>query len=56
MMGRAHVTVDDIRALAAPVFRHRVLTNFQAESEGITPDVIVARLLDAVPAPSSGLT
>ncbi len=55
MMGRAHVTPDDIRRLAAPVFRHRVLTNFQAESEGVTPDTIVTRLLEAVPAPSSGL-
>jgi len=55
MMGRAHVTVDDIRALAAPVFRHRVLINFQAESEGLSSDAIVARLLDIVPAPASGL-
>jgi MoxR-like ATPase len=56
MMGRAHVTVDDIRALAAPVFRHRVLVNFQAESEGLTPDAIVARLVEAVPVPASGLS
>ena len=55
MMGRAHVTVEDIRRLAAPVFRHRILTNFQAESEGLTPDAIVTRLLETVPAPSSGL-
>jgi MoxR-like ATPase len=55
MMGRAHVTVDDIRVLAAPVFRHRVLTNFQAESEGLTPDAIVAQLIEVVPAPASGL-
>jgi MoxR-like ATPase len=56
MMGRAHVTADDIRVLAAPVLRHRVLVNFQAESEGLTSDTIVERLLEAVPAPSSGLT
>ncbi len=56
MMGRAHVTADDIRVLAAPVLRHRVLVNFQAESEGLTSDAIVERLLEAIPAPSSGLT
>jgi MoxR-like ATPase len=49
--GRYHVNFEDIRALAHPVLRHRVLTNFHAQSEGITADTIVDRLLDAVPAP-----
>ncbi len=48
--GRATVSIDDIRALAPPVLRHRVLLNFQAEAEGLTADAIVDRLLAAVPA------
>jgi MoxR-like ATPase len=53
--GRYHVSFDDIRALAHPVLRHRVLTNFRAESEGITSDAIVDDLLSAVPMPKSGM-
>jgi MoxR-like ATPase len=53
--GRYHVTYDDIRALAHPVMRHRVLTNFHAQSEGITSDTLVDRLLEAVPVPRSGM-
>ncbi len=51
--GRYHVSFEDIRALAYPVLRHRVLLNFHAESEGITSDQIVTQLLDAVPEPAS---
>ncbi len=51
--GRYHVNFEDIRALASPVLRHRVLLNFHAESEGVTTDQIVAQLLDAVPVPTS---
>jgi MoxR-like ATPase len=54
--GRYHVSVGDVRALAAPVLRHRIVTNFYAESEGVNADAIVARLLDAVPAPRSGMS
>jgi len=53
--GRYHVSFDDIRAMAHPVLRHRVLTNFRAESEGITTDSIVDELLSAVPTPKSGM-
>jgi MoxR-like ATPase len=53
--GRDHVTFDDIRALAHPVLRHRVLTNFHAESEGRTAGELVDMLLEAVPLPSSGM-
>jgi MoxR-like ATPase len=53
--GRYHVSFDDIRALAHPVLRHRVLTNFHAQSEGITTDSIVDKLLDAVAVPRSGM-
>ena len=53
--GRYHVSFEDVRALAHPVLRHRVLTNFHAQSEGITSDTLVDRLLEAVPTPRSGL-
>jgi len=53
--GRYHVSFEDIRALAHPVLRHRIITNFHAQSEGITTDDIVDRLLQAVPLPRSGM-
>jgi MoxR-like ATPase len=53
--GRYHVSFEDIRALAHPVLRHRVLTNFHAQSEGLTSDTLVDRLLEAVPVPRSGM-
>jgi MoxR-like ATPase len=53
--GRYHVSYEDIRAMAHPVLRHRVLTNFRAESEGITTDSIVDDLLSAVAMPRSGM-
>jgi MoxR-like ATPase len=55
MHGRYHVSVKDIQALAAPVLRHRVITNFYAESDHVTPDAITARLLEHLPVPTSGL-
>jgi MoxR-like ATPase len=55
LQGRSHVSFDDIRALARAVFRHRILMNFQAQSEKVTTDHIVERLLEAVPLPRSGL-
>ncbi len=55
MKGRYNVSCEDIRFLARPVLRHRVLTNFHAESENIKPRDIIERLLDDVPAPRSGL-
>jgi MoxR-like ATPase len=53
--GRYHVGFDDVRALAHPVLRHRIITNFHAQSEGVTTDAIVDRLLEAVPRPRSGM-
>lgn len=50
--GRATASMDDVRALALPVLRHRVLINFQAEAEGLDADAVVTRLLDEVPARS----
>jgi MoxR-like ATPase len=55
MQGRHHVSVKDIQALALPILRHRVIPNFYAEADGITSDRIIEQLLDAVPAPASGL-
>jgi MoxR-like ATPase len=53
--GRYHVSFDDIRAMAHPVLRHRILTNFRAESEGVTTDSIIDELLSAVATPKSGM-
>jgi MoxR-like ATPase len=55
MHGRYHVSVKDIQALAKPILRHRIVTNFYAESERITPDTIVERLLETVAVPRSGM-
>ena len=53
--GRYHVSFEDVRALAHPVLRHRVLTNFRAESEGVSSDALVDELLKHVPQPKSGM-
>ena len=53
--GKYHVSFDDIRALAHPVLRHRILTNFHAQSEGITSDTLIDRLLESVAVPRSGM-
>jgi MoxR-like ATPase len=55
MHGRYHVGFDDIRALALPILRHRILLNFHAQSERVTTDQIIAQLVKAVPQPKSGL-
>jgi MoxR-like ATPase len=44
-----------VRTLAHPVLRHRILTNFHAESERVSTDHIIDQLLEAVPVPKSGL-
>jgi MoxR-like ATPase len=53
--GRVHVACRDVRAVAPSVLRHRILTNFRAEADGISADDIVDRLLEAVREPHSGL-
>jgi MoxR-like ATPase len=53
MDGRSVPSPDDVRAIAAPVLRHRMLLNFQAEADGIDTDHVVARLLEAVHPESS---
>ncbi|HYC50071.1 MAG TPA: MoxR family ATPase [Gemmatimonadaceae bacterium] len=55
MKGRFHVSFEDIRALARPVLRHRIIRNFHAESERVTTDKIVDQLLEYVPVPKSGM-
>ncbi len=52
---RYAATLDDLRAVAAPVLRHRVLVSFRAEGEGITPDDVTRALLTQVPPPASPL-
>ncbi|WP_435005251.1 AAA family ATPase [Tundrisphaera lichenicola] len=49
LYGRYYVSTEDIRAVAGPVLRHRIVTNFNAEAEGLRPDDIVARLIKHVP-------
>jgi MoxR-like ATPase len=49
LRGRFHVTVEDIQAMARPVLRHRIIPNFSARSEGLTPDDIIQRLLTTIP-------
>ena len=50
LRGRYHVSVEDIQAVALPILRHRIILNFAAQSEGLTTDDIVRKLLEAVPA------
>lgn len=49
LFGRAHVQCEDIQALAYPVLRHRILTNFTAASEGVTSDTVIKKLLEETP-------
>ncbi len=50
--GRNYATTEDVGAVARPVLRHRILTNFNAEAEGITSDKIVERLIEETPRPT----
>jgi MoxR-like ATPase len=52
MDGRYNVAIDDIRAVALPALRHRVIRNFEGEAEGITSDAIVRAVIDAVAPPA----
>jgi len=55
LYGRFHVSTEDIQAVAKPVLRHRIVTNFNADAEGMTVDRIVERLLEIVPAKQSAI-
>jgi MoxR-like ATPase len=50
LSGRVHVTTEDIRAVAPPVLRHRIMTTFHADADGITTDDVIKKLLDTIPA------
>ena len=50
LRGRYHVAIEDVRAAAHPVLRHRIIPNFAAQSEGLTTDDIVDKLLETIPA------
>jgi MoxR-like ATPase len=56
LYGRAHVQTEDIQALALPVLRHRLLTNFTAASEGVTTDTVIDRLVKETPSRDGELT
>ena len=53
LQGRSHVSADDIRTLAAPVLRHRILINYRAEAEGASAEAVIRRLLETVSEPGS---
>ena len=53
LQGRASASFEDVQALARPVLRHRVLVNFTAQSEKVTTDSLIGRLLESVPLPRS---
>jgi MoxR-like ATPase len=53
--GRAHVSYEDVKVLARPVLRHRLLRTFQAQSERVTTDDVIARVVEQVAPPRSGL-
>ena len=47
--GRTYVAIDDVRAVALPVLRHRIMTNYHADAEGVRTDTLIQRLLSVVP-------
>jgi MoxR-like ATPase len=49
LYGRTYASTEDVRAVAAPVLRHRIITNYNAEADGVKPDEIVKRLLELIP-------
>jgi MoxR-like ATPase len=54
LRGRAYVAIEDVKAVALPVLRHRVITNYAARADNITPDELIRRLLQEVPARNPG--
>ena len=56
LYGRTHVSTEDIQALAKPVLRHRLAVNFAAQSDGVTSDQIIAKLIDVTPTKEDELT
>ncbi|MCP3935035.1 MAG: AAA family ATPase, partial [Actinomycetia bacterium] len=56
LQGRTHVTCEDVQALAKPVLRHRLVLSFTAESEGVTPDSVIERIVSVTPTREDELT
>jgi MoxR-like ATPase len=56
LQGRTHVTCEDVQSLAKPVLRHRLVLSFTAESEGVTPDAVIDRLVAITPSREDELT
>jgi MoxR-like ATPase len=56
LYGRSHVTTEDVKALAHPVLRHRILTNFTAASEGVSTDKVIDKVLQETPEKEGDLT
>jgi MoxR-like ATPase len=54
LKGRYHVSTEDIRQVALPVLRHRIVTNFNAEAEGVKSDTIVKKLIEHIPHQATG--
>ena len=50
LRGRSHVAIEDITAVSLPILCHRIVPSFAARSEGMTPDSLIAKLLDEIPA------
>ncbi len=50
LKGRYHVAIEDVRSVALPILRHRILTNFNAEADNVRSDEIIARLMESIPA------
>ncbi len=51
LRGRGYATPDDVKSVARDVLRHRVLLNYEAEADGLSPDAVISKLLDSVPTP-----
>jgi MoxR-like ATPase len=49
LYGRAYVAIEDVKAVALPVLRHRVMVNYHAEADGVSADDIVTRLIPLIP-------
>jgi MoxR-like ATPase len=48
LTGRAHVSIDDIKALVPATFRHRILINYRAEAEGVNVEKVIGRIVESV--------
>jgi MoxR-like ATPase len=53
--GRAHVSVEDIKAVMLPALRHRVLLNFEGQAEGVTPGMVIEDIIEKLPVEAAGL-